>query len=202
MYLWGGRHPFRRLRRRLDPGIDVLECLSHQRGRGLGQFVKELTSCGRLANRHCHGAIHRSGVEVLDELEDAGTRLLVPSHDGPLHRGSSPPTGQQGEVQIDPTMFRRSQEISGDETAISDNDCGINVEGRDGVVSLAGLHAGCLDDANAKILGGLGDGAGTGCAVTPYCGVRPGQDGNDLMMWVVNKGRQGGDGYVRGASEK
>ncbi|BCQ02727.1 hypothetical protein TPCV2_22220 [Cutibacterium avidum] len=99
-------------------------------------------------------------------------------------------------------MFRRSQEISGDETAISDNDCGINVEGRDGVVSLAGLHAGCLDDANAKILGGLGDGAGTGCAVTPYCGVRPGQDGNDLMMWVVNKGRQGGDGYVRGASEK
>jgi len=94
------------------------------------------------------------------------------------------------------------QQIGGNETSVGHDDGYVGIEGSDGIVTLAGLHAGRLNGGDTEFLGSLGDRAWTWSTVPSYCCIRTRQAGSYLVTGIGYQGGKRWDGHVRGTSKK
>ncbi|EGE69190.1 hypothetical protein HMPREF9341_01517 [Cutibacterium acnes HL103PA1] len=94
------------------------------------------------------------------------------------------------------------QQIGGNETSVGYDDGYVDIEGSDGIVTLAGLYAGRLNGGDTEFLGSLGDRAWTWSTVPSHCCIRTRQDGSYLVTGIGYQGGKRWDGHVRGTSKK
>ena len=87
------------------------------------------------ADRALDAGVDGAGVESLLQRHQADAGDLVAGQDGPLHRRRAPPSGQQGEVEVD--HGQRVEHVGLDQPAVGDHHAQLGADAEH-VVDLVG----------------------------------------------------------------
>ena len=101
---------------------------------------------GRLNGEFC-ASIHGARIQTCVHLHDADTRGPIAGEDGPLDRGSTPPAGQQGGMNVDAAESRRVKNVGGQQQPIGRNDQ--HIQGID--LQVLGLQGRRLPNLDSRI---------------------------------------------------